>query len=154
MHACSHYYDILIWCVEYRGEAEAILAWSVSAADLFSPNILVRNTMSLSTNVLHVTFSKDSRDVQVDLPVGNILIYLPGAQEKLEFLFQLTQVPCPHVNKFIPTLAFKYLSPNLTIFPWCNLAMGRAKLIIAVACHINKHSPNSQKENMLSLLPV
>ena len=32
--------------------------------------------------------------------------------------------------------------------------MGGAKLVIAkqVACHVNKHSPDSQKENMLSLL--
>ena len=32
--------------------------------------------------------------------------------------------------------------------------MGGAKLIIAkhVACHINKYSPDSRKENMLSLL--
>ena len=32
--------------------------------------------------------------------------------------------------------------------------MGGAKLIIAkhVACHVNKHSPDSRKENMLSLL--
>ena len=48
----------------------------------------------------------------------------------------------------------KHLSPNLAVFPWCNAAMGGAKLIIAkhLACHVNKHSPNSWKENMLSLL--
>ena len=34
------------------------------------------------------------------------------------------------------------------------MAMGGAKLIIAkhVACHVTKHSPDSRKENMLSLL--
>ena len=46
------------------------------------------------------------------------------------------------------------LSPNPTVCPWCNAAMGGAKLIIAkhVACHVTKHSPNSRKENMLYLL--
>ena len=38
--------------------------------------------------------------------------------------------------------------------PMCKAAMGGAKLIIAkhVACHVTNHSPDSRKENMLSLL--
>ena len=46
------------------------------------------------------------------------------------------------------------LSPDLAVFSSCNSAMGGAKLIILkhVACHVNQHSPDSQKENMLSLL--
>ena len=49
---------------------------------------------------------------------------------------------------------FKHLSPDLAVFPWCNAAVGGAKSIIAkhVARHITKHSPDSRKENMLSLL--
>ena len=45
-------------------------------------------------------------------------------------------------------------SPNPVVFPWCNAAMGGAKLIIArhVACHVTKHGPDSRKENILSPL--
>ena len=49
---------------------------------------------------------------------------------------------------------FKRLFPDPAVLPWCNAAMGGAKLIIAkhVARHVNKHSPDSRKENMVSLL--
>ena len=47
----------------------------------------------------------------------------------------------------------KHLSPDPAVFPWCNAAMGRAnKIAKHVACHVNKHSPDSRKENMLSPL--
>ena len=42
----------------------------------------------------------------------------------------------------VPVLVenFKHLSPDSAIFPWCNAAMGGARLIIAkhVTCHVNK----------------
>ena len=54
----------------------------------------------------------------------------------------------------VRSCVLKHLSPDPAVFPGCNAAMGGAKLIIAkhVACHLNKHSPDSRKENMLSLL--
>ena len=50
----------------------------------------------------------------------------------------------------------KHLSADPSIFPWGNVAMGGAKLIIAkhMACHVTKHSLDSQKENMLSLFSI
>ena len=45
-------------------------------------------------------------------------------------------------------------SPDPAVFPWWNTAMGGAKLMTEkhVACHVNKHRPDSRKENMLLLL--
>ena len=39
---------------------------------------------------------------------------------------------------------FKHLYPDPALFPCCNAAMGRAKLV-----SVAKHSPDSWKENML-----
>ena len=49
---------------------------------------------------------------------------------------------------------FKHISPDPAFFPCCNVAMGRTKLIIAkhMACHVTEPSPDSRKENLLSLL--
>ena len=56
------------------------------------------------------------------------------------------------LDKSYPSV--KHLSPDPAVFPWCNAEKGGAKLIIAkhLACHANKHSPDSWKENVISLL--
>ena len=66
---------------------------------------------------------------------------------------QLTSPSC-WTEAIQKSLSLKHLSPNPAVFPWCNGAMGGAKLIIAkhVACQVTKHSPDSRKENTLSLL--
>ena len=80
--------------------------------------------------------------------------YLPVGRILHKNLTRNIQKPCDHCGFntsffFLPFffVVVKHLSSDPAVCPCCNAAMGGAKLM-----NVTKHSPDSWKENMLSLL--